>query len=93
MLTFVPERKKLKKATSAATFEGKYATLIEVRKQLCSDRETLVEAEVKLPELRNTLVLKKKNFDKAEKNTVDARKEYTHVSYSKLTKGRIQIVE
>ncbi len=71
---FEPERKKLKKAINAAAFEGEYATLIEVRKQVVADRKIFVEAEAKLPELQDALGLKKKIFDKAGKDTANARK-------------------
>jgi len=72
---FKPKREKLERAVSAAEFEGEYATLTGLRKQMNSDAEALGAAGDKLPGLQTLVDARKKNFDKAEADTTRAGRE------------------
>ena len=73
--SFEPDRMRLDRALKATELDGAYATLIAVRKQQKEDRSTLKAEEEKIPDLVSSADRKEEILKKAEKRTLEAKKE------------------
>ncbi len=73
MEAFTPHRERLNRALSAAVFDGAYATLTAMRKQLKADQHSLKTEAEKLPGLETDAGHKAEALQKAEQETLKAK--------------------
>ncbi|MBU1535714.1 AAA family ATPase, partial [Myxococcota bacterium] len=72
---FKPDREKLDRALSAASLEGKYATLTAIRKQQVADREALKTEEAALPGLESSARAQTESLTSLERQTAQVKED------------------